>query len=269
MSMNASFLPEDYLAKKAERRTNFICLVLFVVVMIGVFLAFMFTNQRYTEVKNRQALINTDYHEAAEEIKLFQELDEQKQEMVHKAELVAALVEPVPRSNILSEVVNRMPDRLSLVGFTLESEKLKPILPVRDSDNKKTGSLKGPERAKTKEEAAEENQRVLPPRYRTKMTLTGVAPTDQEVARYLAELNACPLLTDVILKYSEEKEFDGQILREFKFDMKLAPDADVLELNPLVKPRNLNDPTSDMLRFISPEQGSQVQAESSRTDEGN
>jgi Tfp pilus assembly protein PilN len=252
MSTNSSFLPEDYLAKKAERRTNFICLVLFVVVMLMVFLAFVFTNQRHTQVMERQRDINSRYQSSAENIQLVNDLDGQMEDVLHKAELVAALVEPVPRSNILSELVNRMPDRLSLLELELESEKLKPTVPKKNATDEKVGRL-GPERAQTKEEAAEEPKRIEPPRYRTRMTLLGVAPTDQEVARYMASLNACDLLLDVKLIYTEEQEIEGQVMREFKFDMMLAPDADVLELEPLIKPRGgVMDPTSDVLRFIAP-----------------
>ena len=58
MSSNVSFLPDDYLDQKAERRTNLISLVLFVIVMLGVFLAFLFTNQKWAIVKRDQARIN-------------------------------------------------------------------------------------------------------------------------------------------------------------------------------------------------------------------
>ena len=68
MSNNASFLPEDYLDQKAEQRTNLISLVLFAVVMLGVFLAFLFTNEKRSEVKQDQEVINARYQEAAEQI---------------------------------------------------------------------------------------------------------------------------------------------------------------------------------------------------------
>ena len=43
---DSSFLPEDYLAQKTERRTNLICLTLFAIVMLGVFAAFWITNRQ-------------------------------------------------------------------------------------------------------------------------------------------------------------------------------------------------------------------------------
>ena len=43
---NTSFLPEDYLDQKADRRTNVVSLTLFGIVMVAVFAAFLFTNQQ-------------------------------------------------------------------------------------------------------------------------------------------------------------------------------------------------------------------------------
>ena len=53
-----------------------ISLVLFAVVMLGVFVAFLVTNQRWAVVKRDQGLINTRYAQAAEQIKELMELEE-------------------------------------------------------------------------------------------------------------------------------------------------------------------------------------------------
>ena len=49
---NQTFLPEDYLAQKAERRTNLICLALFAVVMMAVVGAFLVTNRQWSRMRN-------------------------------------------------------------------------------------------------------------------------------------------------------------------------------------------------------------------------
>ncbi|MDY7109431.1 MAG: PilN domain-containing protein [Planctomycetota bacterium] len=251
MSNNASFLPEDYLARKAERRTNLICLVLFAVVMLGVFLAFMVTNQKWSQVKRDQMTINSSYQTVAEEIRELTELQEQKDEMLHKAELAAALVERVPRSILLAELVNRMPDRLSLLEFDLTSEKIKPVIRRVSSGDEDDNRLKA-RRGKTKEEAAEEVQKIRPPRYRVSVALVGVAPTDMEVSQYLAELNTYPLFEEVTLEYSEEKEIEGQVMRKFEIKLRLDPDADVRRVDPLARPRGIRNPMSDELKFTTP-----------------
>jgi len=255
MTTPPSFLPEDYLAEKAERRTNLICLVLFAVVMLGVFFAFVFTNQKWSQVKRDQATINARYQTAAQQITELTELEQQKEEMLQKADLAAALVERVPRSILLAELINRMPERLSLLELKLTSEKLKPIVPRKiDADNGTNGqgNRLGAERARTKQEAAEEQEKVRPPRYLVRLTLVGVAPTDLEVSRYLAELNAYPLLRDVTLAYSEEKEIEDQVMREFEIAMRLETDADVRDVEPLIPPRPIRDPMSDELQFTPP-----------------
>jgi Tfp pilus assembly protein PilN len=246
---NASFLPDDYLDQRAERRTNVISLILFVIVMLGVFMAFLFTNQKWNAVKADQMAINTRYQQAAAQIQELVELEEQKGEMLQKAELAAALVERVPRSILLAELINRMPERLSLLEFELSSEKLKPVMERPDDPHK--GRLR-PTRAKTKQDAEKEVKKVRPPRYKVSIALIGVAPTGQEVSRFLAELNAYALLQEVTLEYTEEKEVEGQVMQKFKINMSLDPTADVREIDPLIVPRSVDDPMTDQLRIKAP-----------------
>ena len=244
MSTNASFLPDDYLDQKAERRTNLISLVLFVIVMLGVFLAFLFTNQKWAIVKRDQGKINVRYQEAAEQIKELIELEEQKTEMLQKAELAAALVERVPRSFLLAELINRMPPRLSLLEFELTSERIKPA--AARTANPAGGRLK-PRRAPTKQEATAEKRKIKAPKYKVSIELIGVAPTGQEVSRYLAALNTYSLLTDVTLDYTEEKEVESQIMQRFKIRMYLDPTADVRDVDPLIIPRRIDNAMTDPL----------------------
>ena len=56
-----SFLPEDYIEKKAENRNLAIAVFLFVVVTLGVVGAFFVTNRQWSTVKRRQQEINQEY----------------------------------------------------------------------------------------------------------------------------------------------------------------------------------------------------------------
>jgi hypothetical protein len=252
----ASFLPEDYLQQKSERRTNLICLTLFAVVMFGVFAAFLVTNRSWTQIKNAQQVINVEYQQAALRIEELTELQAQEKQMRDKAELAGALVERIPRSILLAELINRMPQRLSLISFEMKSEKLKSSV-TEVSTGKgtvkatrgSTGSLSGAARAKTKEEAAAEPKRIEPPRYKVNLTLLGVAPTDLEVSRYIAELTGYPMVQDVSLDYSIERQMGGSAMREFKIKMVLNPQADARNIEPLLKPRRPKNPMSDELEL--------------------
>lgn len=244
---DSSFLPEDYLAKQAERRTNAISLTLFVVVMGAVFGAFLVTNRQAAQVKVAQASINRQFEDAAVKIEELNELEAQKERMLHKAELATALVERVPRSILLAELINRMPERLSLEEFQLKSTEKKKI---QKATTRTHGRLS--ERVKTREEAMEENE-IEAPEYRVDLVLIGIAPSDLEVANYLTELNAYALLRDVTLKYSIQKVVDERTVREFRVEMRLTDGADVRLVDPLVMPRGLRNPMGERLRFMSPQ----------------
>lgn len=244
---NQTFLPEDYLAKKAERRANIFCIILFVVVMLGVVGAFLFTNRQLSNVKARQQAINVQYQHAAMQIQELEELEEQKGEMLKKAELAAALVERVPRSILMAELINRMPPRLGLLELHMDSEKIRqPTTPTPDRNA--TGSLNKKKRGKTKAEAAEEARKIEAPRYQVTLEMVGVAPTDLEVSKYLAELNSYPLLRDVTLKYSEEKEIEGRRMREFRIRMRLDSEADVRDVGTTTT-RQVRNPMDDTVEF--------------------
>jgi len=246
-----SFLPEDYLVKRAEKRTNYICLALFAIVMTAVFGAFLVTNRQWTQVKAQQSAINLQYQDAAKQIQELSELEKQRDEMLNKAELAAALVERVPRSILLAELINRMPAQLGVLEFDLKSDRRQP---VRSNVQRNEGPqrISGNNRPATREQANESLTRIEPPQYLVSLSMVGAAPTDLEVSRYMAELNAYPLLRDVTLVYSEQKEIQGRQMRQFRISMTLAPQADVRQVKPLVVPRGLRNPMSDELLLQPP-----------------
>ena len=250
---NTSFLPEDYLTQKAERRTNVVCLALFAVVMIAVIGAFFVTNRQATQVKQQQEDLNSKYQQAGIQIQELTQLEQQRMEMLNKAELAAALVERVPRSILIAEMINRMPERLALLEFEMKSEKVKPSPTAsapRDSSGRLIATAK-PERNKTIQEAGETTQKVDPPKYDVTITMVGVAPTDIELSKFMTELNSYALLKGVALEYSEQKEIQGRTMRQFKIAMSLNPNADVQRIDPLIVPR-IKNPMTDEIQFTAP-----------------
>ena len=248
---NASFLPEDYLDERAERRTNLISLVLFGVVMITVFAAFLVTNREWTQVRAAQEAINSQYQLAARKIDELTELEQQREQMLNKAELAAALVERVPRSILLAELINRMPPRLSLLEFELKSEKVRA--PRKLPNTRRVGRQSGPKRAPTREQAAAEQQKIDVPRQVVMISMVGVAPTDVEVSRFISALTSYSLLSNVTLDYSEEREMEGRMMRRFAIKMTLANNADVRRAEALHKPQDIRNPMTDEPQLASPD----------------
>ncbi len=231
-----SFLPEDYVEQRAERRTNVISLSLFAIVMFAVFGAFLVTNRQWNTVKAQQRAINIEYTNAANDIEQLEILQEQQETMMRKAELTAALIERVPRSVLLAELINRLPENVSMLEFTLKQEE--PRQRRLSSKRSGTQDLAGKrDRRASKGEAEAEEPVVEVPQFETELQLVGVAPTDVEVSEYIAALNDCDLLRHVTLKYSENSMVEDRMVREFRLHMKLDLSADARKIEPLLAQR--------------------------------
>ncbi|MCA9289517.1 MAG: hypothetical protein KDA25_00210 [Phycisphaerales bacterium] len=242
---NPTFLPEDYLAQKADRRTDIICLTLFAVVMTGVLGAFLMTHRQRAEVKRARQAINAEYQQAATRISELTELQAQQEQVMYKAELTAALVERVPRSILLAEFVNRMPPRLSLLECVLKSEKVKPPkAEVSAAPRSLTKAKRGKTSAMVQAEKA--NEQVPPDRHRATVEMIGVAPTDLEVSSFITELTAHDLFRSVTLNFSEEIEVEGLLMRKFSVSLLIEPDADMREVQPLIRSRMRNPMAEDV-----------------------
>lgn len=235
----SSFLPEDYVAQKIELRANVLCLSLFGLVMFGVIGAFFVTNRQWLKVRAEQAAITVEYTEQAQKIEQLKKLETQKAEMLAKAEITTALIEKVPRSVLLSELVSRMPEDITLLELSLESKRLKddPIPGLGGGAGapkirsiQAPGSVAAPPGSKP---ALPDSKRIKAPRFEYKLTITGVSKRNNEIADYIAALKDCVLLDRVDLRHIKEKIIDKVDMREFVIEAILRPDADARSLEPV------------------------------------
>ncbi len=215
-----SFLPDDYLKRKAQRRANAICAVLFLVILAAIGSAFTFSERSLKNVEKMHAQVEQDYTVAANKLEQVQQMQAKQHVMAQQAELAATLLEKVPRSFLLAELTNNLPAGVSLLDFTLDAKtKTAPRapeptrIPVIETKRKTTG----------KEEPAVPQGKV----YDVYMKVTGIGENDGQVAQYIARLNHSKLLKDVNLVISEQFEQDKVQLRKFSIEMMLDPNAEV------------------------------------------
>ncbi len=227
-----SFLPEDYLEKRLQRRTNLICVSLFVVVMAAVVAAALVTDRQRTEVRALQEKVNNDFAEAAKRLEQLETLQARKQQMMNKARVTATLLERVPRSLILSELTNLMPATLSLTELGLETRV------VRASQSLSMTALEKAKAAARANGDADAPPEIVVPETEVLMQLEGTAPTDVEVAQFMAALGQCPLFKDVNLAFSEEVTLDERNQRRFRVDLALNQDIDLKRFEPARVARN-------------------------------
>ncbi len=239
-----SFLPEDYLRRKGERRSIVISLALFAIVTMGVVGAFFVTHRQWNTVKERQSAINAEYALETQKIEQLNQLEATKSEMLEKAEVTTALVEKVPRSILLAELINRMPKQLTLTEFDLKSSRIKEAVKPNNVKSKPR-SLAGPKtraeiaaNAKAKAKAEEdEKPKPVVPKFEYKVEMVGLSVSDEDVADYVTALNECPLLQKVDLIYSGAVSIDDIDMRKFRIEAMIKPTADARKIEPLHVPR--------------------------------
>lgn len=222
MSM-INLLPEDYIYRRSQRRANMMCIVLFGVVMAGIFGAAIVSEQTLRNTEKVRNHVNADYARAAELLGKMQHLEAEKRQSIRKATATASLLERAPRSYLLATITQAMPEHTSLTELSLKATRKAAAKPKPPTS--KFQAVKGL------------NQQPEAPRTIMILEVTGLAATDLHVARFIAALLRNPLFQSVELDYSQEKklraknnEQEDLHIREFRVKMELRPDVDVIDL---------------------------------------
>lgn len=252
--IGGSFLPQDYVQRQSELRANIICLTLFGVVMFGIVGAFFVTNRQWLQVRRERQAITVEYTQQAALIEQLKNLETQKSEMMAKAEVTTALVERVPRSILMSELVSRMPDQVALLELHLVSKRLRDPVPTASPTTAGRGTTGAQIRTLTGKAApgkaapgkappAPPPAPVTAPRFEFTLRLIGVAHANNNIADYLAALKACSLLDAVELKYIQHFTLDKHELRKFEIEATLRRDADARGIEPVPEIRRAMEGT--------------------------
>ena len=149
--------------------------------------------------------------------------------MYEKANRTAALLEKMPRSNIMAALTNALPEGASLVKVELKMTRATVVV------NKSLGKY---DQEKAKTAAAVKEQ----PRVAT-LTITGMAGTDVEVARFIACMAQCPLVETPELIYSQEKKVGDSAVREFQVIMQVRPEPEPPKCATALASVRLGDPS--------------------------
>ncbi len=207
-SMN--FLPEDYVEKRQANRTAWVFIGLLLAVVGGIVGSYLYSQWNARGVFEERDRVNAAFDDASKKIAQAQQLEKQKERMIQKADTITALMERVRRSALLGELTAKRPAGVNFLSMELKTKEIQQPAPKPDP-------------------AATRPAEVKPPVVDVTVTLTGTAPTDGEVAAYMAALQKSPLLSGVALQYSEEyrKNKEDNPVRRFGVEMHVNPDADL------------------------------------------
>ena len=211
-----NFVPTDYIQQRQSSRANILYLMLLMAMLGAIGITFGFIKMRQRAVNTEMLALNARMTKAKEQIVQLEELKAKGKTMLKTMVVTAELLEPVPRSVILASLTNNLPAGVSLLDFTLEERELRPAAaaaarPATRPTNQYQSQSSTP--------AAEEPQRQT----ETRLELMGIAPSDIEVAAYIARLSSSTLLDRVELVETKERTIDTVKFREFKLRSMLKP----------------------------------------------
>lgn len=241
MATPNSFLPEDYLDRKIARRTNLICVGLFLVMIAAIGAAFYVQNRQDEGTRAELVEVNNAFTKRADQLRQIKLLQEQQQQMIDKAKVVRQLVERVPRSIILAEMVNNMPPALSLLEFDLET-KATPA----------PRNLTAIDRAKAKQEkdkAKDEGKVEIVPR-QVFIDIEGIAQNEKQITEFMGNLTHHPLFVNVGLEFIEQDTIEQTDLFRFRIRMELNQEVLIERSAPEDLERDLiQDPLADNIQI--------------------
>lgn len=243
MATPNSFLPEDYLDRKIARRTNLICVGLFLVMIAAIGAAFYVQNRQDIGTRAELVDVNNAFTKRAEQLRQIKELQERQQQMIEKAKVVRQLVERVPRSIILAEVVNNMPASLSLLELDLETKATPAPRNLTALDRAKAKQDKDTDKAAGKVE--------IVPR-QVFIDIEGIAEFEKQITEFMGNLTHHPLFMSVGLEYIEQDTIEQTDLFRFRIRMELNQSVLFERSAPEDLERDLlQDPLADNIQINS------------------
>ncbi len=218
--LNLNFIPEDYIQNHESRRTNFIYLVLFVVVMVLLVGTFGTIKVRQQLLEAEAEVVSEKMAEAKESLKQFEELQQKQKAILKTAMTTVELLEPVPRSVLLASLTNNLPGGVSLLQLKIVQK-----APKKSKKSVQPKSSSKYDKAKNKKSKTGDQEKVSPERLlETHINIGGVAPSDLQLAAYIRQLSESSLLDNVALVESKEYKMDDSIFRQFKLTAMLRKD---------------------------------------------
>jgi Tfp pilus assembly protein PilN len=222
---NLSFMPEGYVATRRRQRAIRLAVGLCAIVSLGVGVSFLVAERSLNQLKTTDEEITQQYELAANQIQQFEQLRQRQQELSRRARLAASLVEQMPRSAVIAEVRRLLPPGVTLMDVNLTSAPAAPppvskaptVVPVGTIP---TGSAAKP--------TTPDEPRPMEARIR----IAGVSQTDPQVASFVEALNESKYFTDVSLLISQQSKLQGDIVRKFEVEVKLAPKLPTEALQP-------------------------------------
>jgi len=197
------FLPELVRAQRARRRRIVREGYLLAGCLAGLALLGYVRQGRLNEARGELAILNSRSDNVRNQLAVREDLERQQAELMAVQRIESNLGSRANVLDILAELQRVMPASIALTDLLLEIEERKiPLTPARINRTARPAVNKGKKKFKVVK--------------RLKLTITGLSPTDVDVANFIAQLSANALFEDVNMGYTKNIDFRGRSARQFE-----------------------------------------------------
>ncbi|MHC4757751.1 MAG: hypothetical protein ACYTE8_03775 [Planctomycetota bacterium] len=226
--LNINFVPDDYIQNSESTKTNYVCLILFTIVMAGLGGVFFTIKMRQRALDAKEAMANEKISKAQESIAQLEKLQAKRKAMMKTALTTSELIEPVPKSVLLACLTNNLPPGASLLELKVVQKE-----PSSQGYSRRGGSKFQAANANKTASSSEAETVSKEKKLETYIDIQGIAPSDFDVATYIERLGESKLVDKVALVESIEykkpsasrnaqSESMDPVLRQFKLTSMLS-----------------------------------------------
>ena len=201
------FLPAWYPQVRRRRRLVVLQGWTTLVVLGGLMSWLTFAGRNIRDGEARLGRVDHELSASRSELKVIEELMTLRKDLVQKSQVLAKVGSHAEAARLLATLDEAMPKSTALLELSLITEETHTTVTSSGA------------RANVQKEPVMDR--------RLNVKLTGVAPTDVEVASFLDKLTGKPFLDDVRMTGSKPRLDNGRIMREFEvyFSMNLNDPA--------------------------------------------
>ena len=209
-----NFLPDSFqkIRRRRQRRpVEFAVIVLTAVGLVGLW---WMTGGPDPTLANQAAEIDQALLRIEQKQEEGARLEQERARLTGKLLIARETYQPIQTTEILARLSALTPEAVRLVEFELVAERPAPE------------ALPGEKRGKRRVVSSAGDKRATKPREpnRMKLSLTGLAPTDNEIVQLIRKLEHDPVFSAVSLRNSRMTKTKTHFAREFKLDLEIDLD---------------------------------------------
>lgn len=205
---NVDFLPKRIIVQRARRQRLIRHSYLVAVCVAGLGLLGYWRHDRLHQARGGLQEVTEQSRHVQTRLHILDSLERQQAELMIKKRISDQLGSRVNTLDVMAELQHLLPTSMALSNLSLETMEVR--VPVTRTRSGRTNTSL---RVSPAGVQARKDEKVL---HRVRLVLTGLAPTDVDVANFIGQLSASKLFEDVTMGYAKNVSFRGRSAREFR-----------------------------------------------------